>query len=381
MAIRRLKVDRNGVLAGIRRAAKVLGRPPKRYELMRFAGVSLTAVLRHFQSLTNAIIAAGLEPQPMGRRVSDEELLADWNRVRQELGRVPKYFEYACHGRHAANTLTSRFGSYRKAIATAEEWARTHEQPPSPPAAHEGDKAIAMRWAGAMTALPGELAGKRRVTDAFCAMIVNTFMGEEIGRKCWPIIMGQTIMGQTAASIQPVGHESVGHAAEHNASLQPVGHAAEHGPHQLNELHLNAHHRNDQRNEHGLVPVNGTHTSGGILDGDRFIMGPPFDSSALTNAPMNELGVVFLFGMLAAELGFQVESLRSEYPDCEARRQIQPGKWQRVRIEFEYESRNFAAHGHDPAQCDIIVCWKHNWAHCPPHIEVIELSKIVARTA
>lgn len=110
-------------------------------------------------------------------------------------------------------------------------------------------------------------------------------------------------------------------------------------------------------------------------------MGPPFDSSALTNAPMNELGVVFLFGMLAAELGFQVESLRSEYPDCEARRQIQPGKWQRVRIEFEFESRNFPAHRHDPAQCDIIVCWKHNWTHCPPHIEVIELSKIVARTA
>ena len=359
MAIQRVKVDRNGVLAGIRKAAKTLGRPPKRYELMRFGDVSLTAVLRHFGKLTNAIVAAGLEPSAMGRRVSDEELLSDWNRVRQQLGRVPRYFEYACHGRHAANTLSSRFGSYRKAVATAEEWARSHEQP-QPPAAPEGDKAIAMRWAGAMTALPGELAGKRRVTDAFCAMIVNTFMGEEIGRKCWPIIMGQN-----ETSIQPVGH-----GAEHNGPLHLNGH-------HLNQLHLNAH----QRNEHGLVPVNGRLTSGGILDGERFIMGPPFDSSVLTNAPMNELGVVFLFGMLAAELGFQVESLRSAYPDCEARRQIQPGKWQRVRIEFEYESRNFAAHGHDPAQCDIIVCWKHNWVSCPPHIEVIELSKIVARTA
>ena len=372
MPIQRLKVDRNGVLAGIRKAAKALGRPPKRYELMRFAGVSLTAVLRHFQSLTNAIIAAGLEPRTRGRKISDEELLADWNRVRQDLGRTPRYFEYACHGRHAANTLSGRFGSYRKAVARAEEWARSHEQP-QPPPAPEGDKAIAMRWAGAMTALPGELAGKRRVTDAFCAMIVNTFMGEEIGRKCWPIIMGQT-----TASIQPVGHaaelDGPAHLKEnHHNAIQ----RNEHGPHHLNQLHLNAH----QRNEHGLVPVNGRLTSGGILDGERSIMGPPFDSSVLTNAPMNELGVVFLFGMLAAELGFQVESLRSAYPDCEARRQIQPGKWQRVRIEFEFESRNFAAHGHDPAQCDIIVCWKHNWVSCPPHIEVIELSKIVARTA
>ncbi|HET9180486.1 MAG TPA: hypothetical protein VFP59_00005 [Candidatus Angelobacter sp.] len=360
MAIQRLKVDRNGVLAGIRRAAKALGRPPKRYELKRFGDVSLTAVLRHFQSLTNAIVAAGLEPRTRGRKVSDEELLADWNRVRQQLGRLPRYHEYACHGRHAANTLCTRFGNYRKAVARAEEWARSREQPQSPATRPEGDKAIAMRWAGAMTAIPAELAGKRRVTDAFCAMIVNTLMGEEIGRKCWPIIMGQTVIGDTATSIQPVRHAPEQHGLTHP-----------------DELNLNEH----QRNEHGLAPVNGRLTSGGILDDARTIMGPPFDSSALTNAPMNELGVVFLFGMLAAELGFQVESLRSQYPDCEARRQIQPGKWQRVRIEFEFESRNFLAHGHDPTQCDIIVCWKHNWAHCPPHIEVIELSKIVAHTA
>ena len=43
-------------------------------------------------------------------------------------------------------------------------------------------------------------------------------------------------------------------------------------------------------------------------------------------------------------------------------------------IEFEYESRNFLRHLHDPSQCDIIVCWKHNWPECP--LEVIELSKI-----
>ena len=126
----------------------------------------------------------------------------------------------------------------------------------------------------------------------------------------------------------------------------------------------------------GLARVNGGVISGGVVDGERPVMGPPFDAAALTNAPINELGVVFLFGMLAGELGFQVESLRAGFPDCEARRQIEPGRWQRVRIEFEYESRSFAAHGHDPGECDVIVCWKHNWARCPRHIEVVELSRI-----
>src|SRR5260370_40187047 len=40
------------------------------------------------------------------------------------------------------------------------------------------DKMIAMQWATSLTQLPGELAGKRRVTEAVAAMIVNTLLGE-----------------------------------------------------------------------------------------------------------------------------------------------------------------------------------------------------------
>lgn len=93
----------------------------------------------------------------------------------------------------------------------------------------------------------------------------------------------------------------------------------------------------------------------------------------LQHAPVNEQGVVFLFGMICRELGYIVEIVKPGFPDCEAKRKIRskPGMWQRVRIEFEYQSRNFRSHGHDPDQCDVIVCWEHNWPECP--IEVIEL--------
>jgi hypothetical protein len=93
--------------------------------------------------------------------------------------------------------------------------------------------------------------------------------------------------------------------------------------------------------------------------------------------PTNEAGVMFVFAALAHRLGFEIEVLQHHFPDCEARREIQPGKWQRVRIELEFESRSFLLHGHDPKRCDIIVCWRHNWKRCPKHIEVIELGKIV----
>jgi hypothetical protein len=112
---------------------------------------------------------------------------------------------------------------------------------------------------------------------------------------------------------------------------------------------------------------------------DRPVAGPPLEFDALAYAPVNELGVVFAFGMLARRLGFRVLSIQQEFPDCEAMYEVRPGIWQRVRIEFEYESRNFHRHRHHPDGCDIIVCWRHNWKECPPHLEVIELSKLVAQ--
>jgi len=109
--------------------------------------------------------------------------------------------------------------------------------------------------------------------------------------------------------------------------------------------------------------------------------GNPIDFRGLRHEPVNEEGVVFLFGMVARELGYLVEAMQAGYPDCEAKRQIDAGKWQRVRIEFEYESRNFRDHGHSPDGCDIIVCWRHNWQECPLHLEVVELSHIIKTLA
>lgn len=114
---------------------------------------------------------------------------------------------------------------------------------------------------------------------------------------------------------------------------------------------------------------------------DRPTYGNPIDFRGLRHEPVNENGVVFLFGMVARELGFLVEAVQAGFPDCEAKRQVGPGKWQRVRIEFEYESRNFRDHGHQPDGCDLIVCWRHNWPECPNQLQVIELSRVLPSLA
>ena len=79
--------------------------------------------------------------------------------------------------------------------------------------------------------------------------------------------------------------------------------------------------------------------------------------------------------MVAERLGYAVARVKSEFPDCDAFRELGPNKWQPLRIEFEYESRNFLLHKHAILGFDLIVCWRHNWPECP--LEVLELEKVV----
>lgn len=105
-------------------------------------------------------------------------------------------------------------------------------------------------------------------------------------------------------------------------------------------------------------------------------LGDPLGFRALLHAPVNENGVILLFGMVAGELGFAIDSVQPGFPDCAAKRRVAPQRWESVRIEFEHRSRSFREHGHDPAGCDLIVCWEHDWPDCP--LEVLALRDAIA---
>ena len=107
------------------------------------------------------------------------------------------------------------------------------------------------------------------------------------------------------------------------------------------------------------------------------VFGDKITFKSLSCAPVNELGVVYLFGVLHDTFDFKIESIQAGFPDCIARRKIGKNRWKEVRVEFEYESKSFEVHRHDPTQVDVIVCWVHNWQACPKGIEVIELSSLL----
>jgi hypothetical protein len=71
--------------------------------------------------------------------------------------------------------------------------------------------------------------------------------------------------------------------------------------------------------------------------------------------PSNEQEVIALFFRMMDLLDrrFAVWRVGTTYPDCECY-EFKEGAWRPCRIEFEFKSSNF---DHDPAGCDLIVCW------------------------
>ncbi|HEY2914528.1 MAG TPA: hypothetical protein VGK21_14290 [Candidatus Angelobacter sp.] len=391
------KGGKERIVAAIRRASAELGRAPSRGELRRITGVSHYRVLAEFPTLREAVRAAGLEPNPKGEKISTEDLLADWKRVAEKLGRRPSRAEYVREGKYSAGALTVRFGSWSgistakdakgaKEIRVGRELTRKTRMPEkSNHKGHQGTQRESRQFVlhnfdrMPLAAVPAPVVGMRRVTEEVAQMVVNTLMG-----GYWPLAIGQN------QEFNHKGHE--GPQRENGIELvrgdfpdyttltaRGVDMEGDLGP----SLAIKPPLPFDSAQGSGLRSPVGKDDdlmrrdlTRRDIKKDRPVMGDPFDRSPMTNAPVNELGVMVLFGMVAARLGLQVESVQGRFPDCVAKRQVAPGKWQHLRIEFEYESKNFKLHGHDPKGCDMIVCWKHNWKDCPAEIEVIELCRM-----
>jgi hypothetical protein len=71
--------------------------------------------------------------------------------------------------------------------------------------------------------------------------------------------------------------------------------------------------------------------------------------------PKNEAETIILFQELAEEMGYEIMSIQSRFPDGVIR-SIERGY--EFSVEFEYVSSNYFRHGHKIGGCDMIICWK-----------------------
>ena len=278
--------------------------------------------------------------------MSKEQIMTALKALAEKLGRTPRYSELNAEAGVSHRQLSRWFSNYTGAVRAC--GLRL------PDNARKSTEDLFQAWAG--------LVRKLGKTPNTCEFELHTRMGARGLRKRWGswanATKGLVRYGEQEGKwaewpdvLQVVKIEGVG--AEHN---EPVRSECDGPLHQPGDL------------------------SGNIADADaapHLFYGEPVWSPAMSYAPTNEAGVLFAFGMMAAELGYMILKVQAGFPDCEVLRRLPDGRWKLERVELEFESRNFVDHGHDPAGCDMIVCWVHNWKECP--MPVLELSKVIGR--
>ena len=331
------------IVAALKAAARKLGHTPTSNELTRLAGISIHQVRRRFTGgYRVALDAAGLTPDQSGLRVETATLLEDWGRIARQVGAVPVRREYKKAGTYSIDCFEERFRGWMKvpaafsravaAGALVGDWTDVLEHIRQGPIPARGEgKGLAKKREAA------RLAREAKATEPAAATETPEDEVDTANRQLLPPplhgmkCVTATMLAVFIAELAPSGLQWI------TAACFP------------------------------RRPLKG-----------RPLLGAPIGLPALAYEPVNEMGVLVLFSMMAQQLGFVIESVQSWFPDCEAKIEVEPGRWQHFRIEFEYESRAFKEHGHDPSQCDLIVCWRHNWKDCPPGLQVLELSKLVA---
>jgi len=110
--------------------------------------------------------------------------------------------------------------------------------------------------------------------------------------------------------------------------------------------------------------------------GEESIVGPVINFRGLVYAPINEQGVIFLFSKISKDLNMEIEEIKTGFPDAIGRVRTSRG-YARRKIEFEFRSSDFKRHGHPVKECDMIICWEHDWPDCPKEIEVMDLKNAI----
>jgi hypothetical protein len=358
------------IIAALKAAARKLGHAPTSNEFTRLSGITINQVRERFSGYRLAVRAAGLTPRQWGLRVDTAALLEDWGKAVRQVGGVPSRREYDRVGSYWYDCLANRFQTWSQVPAAFSRFASAGGLAGDWTDVLEKIRCGPIPTRGGCPDLPKKRLAARR----------------EAARLAYKAHASEMLAPHQAESRQPVATIGLHEPVATMASRPQEAHTA--NPQMLPPP------------LHGMKCVTDTMLAVFIAElaptglqwitaacfprrplKDRPLLGAPTGLPAFPYEPVNEMGVMVLFSMLAQQLGFVIEYVQAGFPDCQAKIEVEPGRWQHFRIEFEYESRGFKQHGHDPSQCDLIVCWRHNWKNCPPNIQVLELSKLVARFA
>jgi hypothetical protein len=327
--------------------------------------VSVLQIRRCFGTWENALLAAGLKPYHASIKASRETIMAAIRECAEALGRAPNNEEFRAMKEIGDYAIQVKFGGWTEALRACGMRPKT-----GTPIEYE---VLLEDWAGVVRKTgrfpnKGEYEGETHHSARPLRQRVGSWTN--VPHAFAEYAEKQGFKNDWADVLRLVEQQMVAGSGTGSGAGSATDSGTSSGT--------------------GSEPGSGTGTGTGARTGtgtngrtstkqkpdEARLYGAALTNLPMIYAPMNEMGVVLLFGAVARKLGFIITWIGTVFPDGEAMREVAPGKYQPVRIEFEYDSRNFMKHMHDSSKCDVIVCWVHNWTECP--LEVVELSKAVS---
>lgn len=107
------------LLAEIDRLTEELGHTPRTEDMDELGEFSASIYSHRWGTWNDALDEAGREPYDPGPVISDEELLTEIDRLAEELGERPSVWDIDKMGRFGATTYSKRFGSWDEALGAA----------------------------------------------------------------------------------------------------------------------------------------------------------------------------------------------------------------------------------------------------------------------
>ena len=114
------RVSDETLLADLHALRDELDHAPRYREMREEGNHQARTYTKRFGSWDEALAAAGIDP-PVRNTVTDEELIADLHRLRDELGEEPTSTNVAREGKYGLATYQRRFGSWGEAVEAAFE--------------------------------------------------------------------------------------------------------------------------------------------------------------------------------------------------------------------------------------------------------------------
>jgi len=116
--VRQRDVSRKDMIAEIQRLAEELGKSPAVHHMRDQGKFGVTTISREFGSWNTALELAGCEPNKE-MNVPEERLINELTRLRDKLGRPPTAEDMLRDGAYSVGTFDRRFGSWNNALQRA----------------------------------------------------------------------------------------------------------------------------------------------------------------------------------------------------------------------------------------------------------------------